>query len=215
MRGHYGSHFLSRSLGCQVSRVTSVEGLGLGCVSRDTRISYRMFAAAMCYGSWRLLCVRLGMFAVAPAHQLFSSNSLDLSAPVEAYRRNVCVSGTLKIGYEGVFKITTHVPRGFDSQIHILIMDVCCGHCGCKLGMQDWLQSHWKWNFPVLGEGTETCNHRSYEGLYRVNPLNGTTLICLIILAGDTETNPGPRFQCGLYKKFLLLSCFIRPFDTF
>ena len=41
----------------------------------------------------------------APAGQPFSSNSLDLSAPEEAYSRNVRVSGTLKIGYGGVFKI--------------------------------------------------------------------------------------------------------------
>ena len=35
----------------------------------------------------------------------FVSNSLDLSAPEETYSRNVRVSGTLKFGYEGVFKI--------------------------------------------------------------------------------------------------------------
>ena len=33
------------------------------------------------------------------------SNSLDLSAPEEAYSRNVCASGTLKFRYEGAFKI--------------------------------------------------------------------------------------------------------------
>ena len=38
----------------------------------------------------------------APAHQPFFSNSLDLSAPEEAYSsRNVRASGTLKFGYEG------------------------------------------------------------------------------------------------------------------
>ena len=35
---------------------------------------------------------------------LFSSNSLDLGAPGEACSRNVHVSGTLKFGYEGIFK---------------------------------------------------------------------------------------------------------------
>ena len=40
-----------------------------------------------------------------PAHQQVSSNNLDLSAPEEAYSRNVRASGTLKFGYEGVFKI--------------------------------------------------------------------------------------------------------------
>ena len=42
-----------------------------------------------------------------PVHQPFSSNSLDLSAPEEAYSRNVSASGTLKFGYEDVFKIAT------------------------------------------------------------------------------------------------------------
>ena len=42
---------------------------------------------------------------LAPAHQPFSSNSLYLSAPEEAYIRNVRASGTLKFGYEGVFRI--------------------------------------------------------------------------------------------------------------
>ena len=41
----------------------------------------------------------------APAHQTISSNSLDLSVPKEAYSRNVRASGTLKFGYEGVFKV--------------------------------------------------------------------------------------------------------------
>ena len=42
----------------------------------------------------------------APAHQQFSSNSLDLrAAPEEAYSRNVRASGTLKFGYGRVFKI--------------------------------------------------------------------------------------------------------------
>ena len=38
----------------------------------------------------------------APAPQPFSSNSLDLIAPEEAYSRNVHASDTLKFGYEGV-----------------------------------------------------------------------------------------------------------------
>ena len=57
----------------------------------------------------------------APAHQPFSSNSLDLSAPEEAYSRNIRASGTLNFGYEGVFKILTTgsisllvaCPRGY------------------------------------------------------------------------------------------------------
>ena len=41
----------------------------------------------------------------APAHQPFLFNSLGLCAPVEACSRNVHASGTLKVGYEGIFKM--------------------------------------------------------------------------------------------------------------
>ena len=46
-----------------------------------------------------------------PAHQPFSSDSLDLSAPEEGYSRNVRASGTLKFEYEGVFKILSQVTE--------------------------------------------------------------------------------------------------------
>ena len=57
----------------------------------------------------------------APAHQPFSFNSLSLSAPAEACSRNVRASGTLKFGYEGIFKVITTgsisllvaCPRGY------------------------------------------------------------------------------------------------------
>ena len=39
----------------------------------------------------------------APAHQPFSSNSLNLTAPEETYSRNVRASDIVKFGYEGVF----------------------------------------------------------------------------------------------------------------
>ena len=62
----------------------------------------------------RILAVaecKIGNFCCspAPAHQPFVSNSLDLSAPEEAYSRNVRASGTVKIGCEGFFKfLMTH-----------------------------------------------------------------------------------------------------------
>ena len=43
-------------------------------------------------------------------------------------------------------------------------------------------------------------NRRSSEGLRSFKPSKGTNLFNLIILAGDIEMNPGPRFQCGLCK---------------
>ena len=39
----------------------------------------------------------------APAHQPFLFNSFGLSAPEEACSKNICASGTLKFGYEGIF----------------------------------------------------------------------------------------------------------------
>ena len=44
-------------------------------------------------------------FLPAPAHQSFSFNSLDITAPEKAYNRTIRASGTLKIGYEGVLRI--------------------------------------------------------------------------------------------------------------
>ena len=41
----------------------------------------------------------------APPHQPFRSKSLDFGAPEEAYSRNGRALGTLKFGYESVFKI--------------------------------------------------------------------------------------------------------------
>ena len=45
-------------------------------------------------------------------------------------------------------------------------------------------------------------NRRSSEGLRSFKPPKETNLFILIILAGDIEMNPGPRFQCGLCKKY-------------
>ena len=45
-------------------------------------------------------------------------------------------------------------------------------------------------------------NRRSSEGLQNFKPSKGTNLLTLIILAGDIEMNPGPRFLCRLCKKY-------------
>ena len=49
-------------------------------------------------------------------------------------------------------------------------------------------------------------NHRSSERLRCFNSSKGTNLAILIILAGDIETNPGPRSQCTLCKKYCKVS---------
>ena len=41
------------------------------------------------------------------------------------------------------------------------------------------------------------------QGLRSFKNSNGTNLLILIVLAGDIEMNPGPRFQCRLCKKIL------------
>ena len=45
-------------------------------------------------------------------------------------------------------------------------------------------------------------NRRSSEGLRSFKRSKETNLFVLIILAGDIEINPGPRFQGGLCKKY-------------
>ena len=45
-------------------------------------------------------------------------------------------------------------------------------------------------------------NRRRSEGLRSFKPSKGTNLFILIILAGVIEMNRGPRFQCGLCKKY-------------
>ena len=87
------------TLGCQVSCVMSVEVARFGMrVSRYTHLIPDV-CSSMCCG----LAVdmrRIGDVCClpAPVHHTFSSNSLDLSAPEEAYSRNVGASGTLVTG---------------------------------------------------------------------------------------------------------------------
>ena len=77
-------------------------------------------------------------------------------------------------------------------------VDSLCLNQECRIGYKhphsrdsQCLASIWK-----LG------NRRSSEGLRGFKPSKGTNLFILIILAGDIEMNQGPRFQCGLCKKY-------------
>ena len=45
-------------------------------------------------------------------------------------------------------------------------------------------------------------NRRSSEGFRTFSPSHGTNLAVLLVLEGDIEMNPGPRFQCRLCKKY-------------
>ena len=66
----------------------------------------------------------------------------------------------------------------------------------------------------VFADGSSHCftsirklgNRRSSERLRRFNSSKGTNLAILIILAGDIETNPGPRSRCSLCKKYCKVS---------
>ena len=68
----------------------------------------------------------------------------------------------------------------------------------CKIG---YIHSHSRVS-QCLASIRKLGNRRSSEGLRSFKPTKGTNLFILIILAGDIEMNPGPRFQCGLCKKY-------------
>ena len=61
----------------------------------------------------------------------------------------------------------------------------------------------------VFSDGSSHCftsirklgTRRRSDMLRCFNSSNGTNLAILIILAGDTETNPGPRSQCSVCKQ--------------
>ena len=64
-------------------------------------------------------------------------------------------------------------------------------HKSCDNGLTQYLASVRK-----LG------NRRSSEGLRTFSPSHGANLAVLLMVAGDIEMNPGPRFQCRLCKKY-------------
>ena len=68
----------------------------------------------------------------------------------------------------------------------------------CKIG---YIHSHSRVS-QCLASIRKLGNRRSSEGLRSFKPSKGTNLFILIILAGDIEMNPGPRFQCSLCKKY-------------
>ena len=68
----------------------------------------------------------------------------------------------------------------------------------CRIGYR---HSHSRVS-QCLASIRELGNRRSTEGLRSFKPSKGTNLFILIILAGDFEMNPGPRFQCGLCKTY-------------
>ena len=77
------------------------------------RISFLMSAATICCGLAVDVCTIGDVCCLpVPAHQPFSSNSLDLSAPEEAYSRNVRASVSLKFGFEGTFKKVNRKVKG-------------------------------------------------------------------------------------------------------
>ena len=65
---------------------------------------------------------------------------------------------------------------------------------GLTLEMDEWSWLQ-KFHQRSLAYTRKLGNRRSSEGLRSFKPSNGTNLITLLILAGDIEMNPGPRFQ--------------------
>ena len=68
----------------------------------------------------------------------------------------------------------------------------------CRIGYK---HSHSRVS-QCLASISKLGTRRSSEGPRSFNPSKGTNLFILIILAGDIEMNPGPRFQYGLCKKY-------------
>ena len=68
----------------------------------------------------------------------------------------------------------------------------------CRIGYK---QSHSRVS-QCLASIRKLGNRRRSEGLRSFKPSKGTNLFILIILAVGIEMNPGPRFQCGLCKKY-------------
>ena len=69
--------------------------------------------------------------------------------------------------------------------------------CGIGFGNLPGSLSHF------LAYSRKLGNRRSSEGLRSFKPSRGTHLLVLIILAGDIEMNPGPRFQCRQCKNIV------------
>ena len=66
----------------------------------------------------------------------------------------------------------------------------------CRIGYKN---SHCKVS-QSLASIRKLGNRRSFAGKPSFKPSKGTNLFILIILAWDIEMNPGPIFQCGLWR---------------
>ena len=95
---------------------------------------------------------------------------------------------------------TVQIGFAFGFWTHSLEMDEWSGFSWfkqeCRIGYR---HSHSRVS-QCLASIRKLGNRRSSEGLRSFKPSKGTNLFILIILAGDIEMNPGPRFQCGLCK---------------
>ena len=75
----------------------------------------------------------------------------------------------------------------------------------CRIGYKNSHSRVYQW-LQCLASIRKLGNRRSFEGLRSFKPSKGISLFILIILAGDIEMNPGPRFQWGLCKKYCKVS---------
>ena len=53
-----------------------------------------------------------------------------------------------------------------------------------------------------LANARKLGNRKSSEGISCFRPSHGINLAIILILSGDKEVNPGPRFQCGVCKNY-------------
>ena len=84
-----------------------------------------------------------------------------------------------------------HAPQGTACQVKCILCDT---YFHQKKSVSGIAQS--------LAFTRKIGNRRGSEGLRSFKNSNGTNLLILIVLAGDIEMNPGPRFQCRLCKKY-------------
>ena len=73
------------------------------------------------------------------------------------------------------------------------------------LGPESYIEKkkNFKQYFTILAYSRKLGNRRSSEGLQNVKPpQKRTSLLTLIILAGDIKINQGPMFLCRLCKKY-------------
>ena len=111
---------------------------------------------------------------------------------------STCRHGRTQVTCQLLYKSTLLMVFGFILWKWMNGVEYTDSNQECKIGYKNFTNGV----FQCLAYTRKLGNRRSSEGLRSFKPANGTNLISLLILAGDIEMNPGPRFQCRLCKKY-------------